>query len=106
MLTSLALTNATMVATRGVFQITQCISFSGHTGDCDTSKFQVSDLHYSNLTGTVRTDVVADFRCSAAAPCENITLSNLNLTKRASGKPPELYRCRNVKSPQGFECNT
>jgi galacturan 1,4-alpha-galacturonidase len=52
--------------------ITQCTSFSGATGGCDTSTFQLSNITWENMTGTVASSKLAILQCSGAAPCTNI----------------------------------
>jgi hypothetical protein len=94
-----------MVDTHGVFHITQCISFSGATGDCDTSTFHISDLYWGDMTGTTRSELVADLQCSGAAPCEQVEISNVKLRHSYADRPVERYRCRNVVDTIGFECN-
>ena len=59
--------------TREAAQITQCTSFSGATGGCDTSLFQISDIAWLNISGTQNTDVLASLQCSGAAPCTSVT---------------------------------
>lgn len=89
---------------RGVIQITQCTSFSGQTGDCDTSKFQISGLHVTNMKGTTASTQIASLQCSGAAPCHDIEISGMNL-KDANGTTANKYTCSNVVNPIGFKCS-
>ncbi|CZR68070.1 related to exopolygalacturonase [Phialocephala subalpina] len=83
--------------------ITQCISFSSASGNCNTSLFKISDITLSNLTGTTKTDPIASFQCSAAAPCENITLTDINLTLN-NGTTAYGWNCDNLEGSIGFNC--
>ncbi|KAK4612343.1 Alpha-L-rhamnosidase rgxB [Fulvia fulva] len=84
--------------------ITQCVNFEGGTGDCDTSTFQVSNLHWTAIRGTQRNREVARLQCSAAAPCTGVEISNVNMTVQGTGELATEYLCSNVVGPVGFRC--
>jgi len=62
----------------GLASITQCNSYIGATGECDTSTFQLSNISWVNMTGTVSTDVLAALQCSGAAPCTGIVIEGVD----------------------------
>jgi len=83
--------------------ITQCTSFQGSTGGCDTSLFQISDVTWANMTGSTNGDTIASLQCSGDAPCPGITIEGLdgvvvNGTER-------VFKCSNVVDPVGFTCS-
>ncbi|KAI0030388.1 polygalacturonase [Vararia minispora EC-137] len=63
--------------TQQLASITQCTTFSGTAGDCNSSLFQLSDVAWINMTGTVNTGNLAVLQCSGAAPCQGITISDV-----------------------------
>jgi len=83
--------------------ITQCTSYNGVPGGCDTSKFKISDMHWGNARGTVTRDNVATLDCSKEAPCADIELFNNELTL-GDGREVKGYLCDNVDGEIGFEC--
>ncbi|USW46759.1 Putative glycoside hydrolase, family 28, pectin lyase/virulence factor [Septoria linicola] len=85
--------------------ITQCVNFEGGTGDCDTSEFQISDLHWYDIRGTQQRKEATDFQCSAAVPCPRISVTNLDMTVSGTGEPATGHKCSNVLDPVGFECD-
>lgn len=85
------------------FYITQCNSYSGFTGKCDTSEFQISDLSIRTMGGTLKTDVVASMQCSGEVPCTGISIRDL-LFKVNDDAVANQYLCSNVVEPDGFEC--
>ncbi|KAK5082513.1 hypothetical protein LTR70_008206 [Exophiala xenobiotica] len=89
---------------RVAWAITQCTSYNGVSGGCDTSLFKIQDLHWGNTVGTVRENV-ASLQCSGNAPCEGLDFFNNNLTLVGSGEPAEGYKCNSVVDPKGFKCN-
>lgn len=84
--------------------ITQCTSYNGVEGGCDTSRFQISDMHWGNAHGTTRSDRVATLDCSAEAPCERVQLFDNDLTVAGDGRDVQTYLCDNVVDQVGFEC--
>lgn len=90
---------------RGVLDISQCTSYSGYTGNCDTSLFLIEDVVWKNMTGTAVDGVTdaADLQCSGAAPCQNITIEGISVVQ-ANGSAVTDYECTNVESQVGFTC--
>lgn len=87
------------------WHITQCTSYNGVEGGCDSSRFKISDMHWGDARGTVRNERVATLDCSGEAPCERIELFDNDLTlvgdnERKAG----VYLCDNVEGEIGFEC--
>ena len=90
--------------TKEVAYITQCTSYIGETGGCDTSTFQISDVTWENIRGTENTDVLALLQCSSAASCPGIRMIGFegvvtNGTKRE-------VKCSNVIDPVGLQCTS
>jgi galacturan 1,4-alpha-galacturonidase len=96
----------TMISNRGVLDITQCTSFSGQTGHCNTSTMAISNLNFGNTYGTVVAGVsrLGTFTCSAAAPCHNITIGNMDVQTVGSGTHVSGYSCTAVQGTKGFAC--
>ncbi|CAK4032292.1 glycoside hydrolase family 28 [Lecanosticta acicola] len=84
--------------------LAQCTNYEGKQGACDTSKFQISDMHWGNANGTLKGDRVATLQCSAAAPCYNIELSNNTLWALDQNIPSSSYLCEQVENAIGFHC--
>ncbi|KZV96901.1 glycoside hydrolase family 28 protein [Exidia glandulosa HHB12029] len=101
---NLTFTDFTLYNNSGVFAISQCTTFSGAAGDCNSSHFQLSDLHFTNVRGTVSTPNVALLQCSAAAPCSDIEIEDVSVVNWANGTAAAGFLCSSVKSPVGFEC--
>jgi hypothetical protein len=73
----------------GVFYITQFTIFSGVVGDCNTSLFNIGNIHFTNIRGTVGTSYVASMQCSKASPCTGIEIKDNRGTRRyARSLPP------------------
>jgi len=85
-----------------IAQITQCTSYVGATGGCDTSKFQISNITWGPGVGNTVTGYLAELQCSAAAPCPNITLVD-GLNSVETNGTERLVTCSNVVDPT-FEC--
>ncbi|KAL9534705.1 Alpha-L-rhamnosidase [Sphaerulina musiva] len=85
--------------------ITQCVNFEGGTGDCDTSTFEISDLRWHNIRGTQKRLQAVDIQCSAAAPCHDINITNVEMILADTGAPATEYQCSNVVHPIGFVCD-
>jgi galacturan 1,4-alpha-galacturonidase len=96
-------TDFTLNNNTGVFSIIQCTTFSGVTGDCNSSKFVLHDIHFTNIRGTVNTSTVASFKCSGDAPCYNIEINDVNLVK-GDGTLASTYSCSHVENTTGFTC--
>lgn len=82
--------------------ITQCTSFEGATGDCDTSLFQLSNITWGpGITGTIKTDTLAMMQCSGNVPCPGITIFDLDGVTSVGARE---FKCSNVVDPIGFNC--
>lgn len=88
----------------GIFAITQCTSYNGATGDCDTSEFNIRDLTLENWSGNGTSNVVASLQCSAASPCTGIEIGGVNILDTVNDTMPTSYLCDSVLSPTGFNC--
>ena len=86
----------------GVFYITQCTTFSGVAGDCNSSLFNLRNIQFTNSIGFVGTSYIAYMQCSADSPCTDIEISNIDLTK--NGTLIDEYHCSNVEDEIGFTC--
>lgn len=85
-----------------IAQITQCTSFNGATGGCDTSKFQLSNITWGPGNGTITSSYLAQFQCSGAAPCPSIKLVD-SLRSVTTNENQRQITCSNVVDP-GFTC--
>lgn len=92
-----------VTAPGAVFAITQCTSYNGQAGGCDTSKFNIHNVTVDGISGTVETDVVASLQCSGDSPCYGIDIKNINLLDKVNGTRPQQYLCSHV-SAEGFDC--
>lgn len=86
------------------FTISQCTTFSGASGNCTNSKFQIRDLVFTDISGTVDSAEVASFQCSAVAPCEDITIENVSLRIAGNTTLADEYLCGNVEGAVGWNC--
>lgn len=86
------------------YAISQCTTFGSAVGNCSSSQFQLSDITFQSTTGTLTSDVVASFQCSAEKPCENISILDNWLTVSSNGSLAESYLCYEVEDPIGWEC--
>ncbi|KAF7190679.1 Alpha-L-rhamnosidase rgxB [Pseudocercospora fuligena] len=84
--------------------LAQCTNYEGQQGGCDTSKFQISDIHWGNAQGSLKGDRVATLQCSAAAPCYNIELFNNYLWALDQDIQATSYLCEAVENTIGFNC--
>ncbi|KAE8323784.1 galacturan 1,4-alpha-galacturonidase B [Aspergillus sergii] len=88
------------------FSITQCTTFSGTSGDCDSSLFEISNITIKNWTGDVGSSYAAYMDCSeASGGCKDITITGFNVTNTTSGDIVTKYRCGDVSSTHGFTCS-
>jgi len=93
-----------------LFSISQCTSYSGANASCDTSKFKISNITLSDVSGSVYSDIVAIMQCSADAyGCDGITIEDITVTDTSSAANatyPDAYRylCSNINSPVGYSC--
>ncbi|KAF9002228.1 pectin lyase-like protein, partial [Hymenopellis radicata] len=95
------LRNATLHNSRSIFAIDQCISYIGAMDGCETSEFQLSDIHFDSVRGTARTAGV--FQCSGVAPCTNVSLTNIDVRDK-DGNTLKGYQCQNLKDAKGISC--
>ncbi|RAH52084.1 exopolygalacturonase B [Aspergillus piperis CBS 112811] len=86
------------------FTISQCTTFAGASGNCTNSKFQIRDLVFTDISGTVDSAEVASFQCSAVAPCEDITIENVSLRIAGNTTLADEYLCGNVEGAVGWNC--
>lgn len=84
--------------------ITQCTSYNGVEGGCDTSEFKIDGMRWGNTRGTCQGEKVVSLQCSGAAPCTNIDIFDNDLTIQKNGSAPTSFLCSNVADPQGFVC--
>ncbi|CEL08645.1 hypothetical protein ASPCAL11792 [Aspergillus calidoustus] len=87
--------------------INQCYT-NVSKANCSTSTFDISDVHFSNLQGTVRSSWKAEFQCSRSqGGCDGITMENVNFMNNLGDELEEAagVKCSNVNDPEGFECD-
>ncbi|KAJ7878513.1 glycoside hydrolase family 28 protein [Mycena olivaceomarginata] len=97
-------TNSTFTnITTQVAEITQCTSFSGAVGQCDTSTMQISNITWSGLQGSLLTSTVASLQCSGAAPCQDLRILDTNVTFTTNTTVGK-FSCHAVASTEGFTC--
>jgi hypothetical protein len=88
------------------FVINQCYNI-GSSVNCSTSLFEISDIRYSNVQGTVNTSYVGKFQCSrSAGGCDGVKMDAVDLINISTNPPEPAKRisCSNVNSPVGFKC--
>ena len=84
--------------------ISQCTSYSGFTGECDTSLFQLSNISWGpNIQGSIQGDVLADLQCSGAVPCPGIALLGFD-NVHGNSTADRQFLCSNLTEPLGFNC--
>jgi galacturan 1,4-alpha-galacturonidase len=69
---------------------------------CDTSTLEFEDLSFHNVSGTVVSSYGVSLNCSAAAPCQDLTLTELDVVL-ANGTKAGVY-CDNVAQLSGTNC--
>ncbi|KAK4148152.1 polygalacturonase-like protein [Dichotomopilus funicola] len=82
--------------------VTSCIySYN----NCDSSRLKISDITWSNITGTSRYNVAAGIHCSAAAPCEGFHFDNIDIRPKDGGGAAKVL-CSNIKNQadMGIDC--
>lgn len=84
------------------FMIEQCISYNGQSGGCDTSIFEIMDMHRINAAGTLTGSNVATFQFSQAGQCSDVQVAGINL-RDGNGTSIKGYLCSNVDAA-GFSC--
>jgi len=101
---NISFTNFTLDKVGTPWYITQCTSYNGVQGGCDTSKFHIENMRWGNTTGTSRGNTVASLQCSGAAPCTGVDIFANKLKVKGNGTVPGSYLCSNVNAPKGFTC--
>ncbi|RPD81625.1 pectin lyase-like protein [Lentinus tigrinus ALCF2SS1-7] len=92
--------------TDGVAQISQCTSYNGQTGDCDTSTFQISNVTWTNFSGTVANNLLGSLQCSGAAPCTDIVIEGVDgLVFNSTSTEPEIQCSHVTVGPGSVACN-
>jgi len=96
--------NFTVSALRGApFSISQCTTFSGVAGDCNSSEFLIEDILIENIKGTINADPIATYQCSGAAPCQHISMFDVEL-ETVNGTVATGWSCKNLVGAVGFTC--
>jgi len=86
------------------FSFTQCVNYEGAHGNCDTSKFNIHDVTFENITGTIATQNVAVLQCSGNSTCHDIQITDVRLSDSSNGTMPNGYLCSYVEDTVGFNC--
>ncbi|KAH8704134.1 putative exo-polygalacturonase [Talaromyces proteolyticus] len=97
-------------------QISQCIYSEADGKYCNTSKLQIEDVAWVNVTGTSRYNIAASLYCSSAVPCPGVTFDNVSFesVNHTLGLPmwnttlqDEVYQCGNIvgQNSSGIPCN-
>lgn len=61
------------------------------------SNVKISNVSFRKISGTSKTQVAMKLNCSAAFPCKNVELDDINLTYNGGGQVTASSRCYNVK---------
>ncbi|XWS30279.1 hypothetical protein CRYUN_Cryun24cG0103100 [Craigia yunnanensis] len=61
-----------------------------------TSAVQVSNVAYSQISGTTNKEIAVQLACSETIPCKNITIKDINLTNEEGEEKTSSY-CLNVE---------
>ena len=72
---------------------------------CDTSTLEFQNLHFAGVRGTVNKEVAIALNCSAAAPCENISFTDVHLVNEATRASANVT-CVNAVNVTGVQCNS
>ncbi|KAK1147164.1 hypothetical protein N8T08_001903 [Aspergillus melleus] len=75
--------------------------------NCSTSTFDISDISYSNLRGTINSGYIAEFQCSRSQDgCDGVTMDGVEFTNVGvdPGEKAAKVKCSNVNEPLGFKC--
>lgn len=83
--------------------ISQCTTFSGAAGDCNSSLFKISDISFTDIKGTIQRNPFCSFQCSGAVGCENFEIDDMQL-KLTNGEPVQGYNCNYLTGTKGFNC--
>ncbi|KNZ76189.1 Putative galacturan 1,4-alpha-galacturonidase B [Termitomyces sp. J132] len=90
--------------TDSVAFISQCTSYSGATGGCDTSLFQISDVTWGPMVGNVASPTLASLQCSGSAPCPGIRFVDFDAIGTIGHS--RQITCENIVNPIGFNCTS
>ncbi|KAI9167912.1 Alpha-L-rhamnosidase rgxB [Paramyrothecium foliicola] len=101
-------------AARTPLTINQCYT-NVQQVDCNTSKFEIYDITWRNISGTLNTtssypdNRYAEFQCSRSQNgCDRLRMSDVSFTfsNETSGQEElaSAIRCSNVIAPEGFRC--
>jgi hypothetical protein len=86
--------------------INQCYSNVAKV-NCSTSTFDISDIRYSGISGTINTSRYAEFQCSRSqGGCDGIVMDDVNFIDVSGDEEKEAtgIKCSNVNDPEGFDC--
>lgn len=61
------------------------------------SKVKISDVSFENIRGTSSSKLAMQIKCSKGYPCENVKLSNINLSYNGKDGSGATSECANVK---------
>jgi len=86
------------------FSFTQCVNYEGAHGNCDTSKFNIHDVTFENIRGTIATQNVAVLQCSGNSTCHDIQITDVRLSDSSNGTMQNGYLCSYVEDTVGFNC--
>ncbi|KAK6971875.1 galacturan 1,4-alpha-galacturonidase B [Favolaschia claudopus] len=81
----------------------QCTTFLRRTRKLHQLAFHIRDITVTGIQSTSNSPRVASLQCSAVAPCDNIALSEIDVTL-SNGTQISQYLCGNVEDPRGFSC--
>ncbi|KAF2651543.1 glycoside hydrolase family 28 protein [Lophiostoma macrostomum CBS 122681] len=101
---NISFTNFTLSNVEIPWWITQCTSYNGVEGGCDTSLFRIEDMRWGATRGTTRGLTVASLQCSGAVNCTGIDIFANDLKVQRNGSRATEYLCSNVGKPVGFNC--
>jgi polygalacturonase len=101
---NISFTNFTLHNVEMAWYITQCTSYNGVEGGCDTSQFRIEDMHWGDTRGTTQGRTVASLQCSGAVHCTGIEIFGNELTIEKNGTKTTEYLCSHVDGPLGFNC--
>jgi galacturan 1,4-alpha-galacturonidase len=86
--------------------INQCYTLNGASGNCSTSSFDIGNVAYQDIGGSISTSSIAKFQCSRSQNgCEGISFDNVELTDLNTGERASGISCSNIISPKGFTCD-
>ncbi|KAH8429383.1 uncharacterized protein LDX57_007047 [Aspergillus melleus] len=91
---------------RAPLVINQCYTNVAQA-NCSTSTFDISDISYSNLRGTINSGYIAEFQCSRSQDgCDGLKMNGVEFTNVAVDPEEKVakVKCSNVNEPLGFKC--